>query len=56
MTKEQIKEIRETLDAAQRELRELYSDDYILENSELLKKIDNAHDLLIECNKKPENT
>ena len=53
MTPEQIKEIREALDAAQRELRKLYEDDYYLENLELLKKIDNAHDLLIDlCKKK----
>ena len=52
MTPEQIKEIREALDAAQRELRKLYEDDYYLENLELLKKIDNAHDLLIDYGKR----
>ena len=52
MTPEQIKEIRENLDAAQRELRKIYEDDYYLENLELLKKIDNAHDLLIDYGKR----
>ena len=52
MTPEQIKEIRETLDAAQRELRQIYQNPYNIENTELLKRIDNAHDLLIDYGKR----